>query len=180
MNWPEKPTCHESDPRFLNDEIIWRALETVLQRGIDGYPMDQPFRSCSYCGSIHPEDLLKVIEQGATLGGADWKYGWPHKFYIDRIPSGLPFGVDVKVGGESGWEVVDGKRVRFDKSIMGKTGQFTHAKWYNEHLYDLNTEEFAEAFKAVTDAILTHGHIAFTIDDGKLRYSAPSRGYQKV
>lgn len=40
------------------------------------------YRTCSYCGCIHPEDLIAYVKGGGTLGGSDWKYGWPHKFYL--------------------------------------------------------------------------------------------------
>lgn len=69
MDYPERPICHDNDTtaqRF--GETKWRER--------DGH------RHCSYCGSLHPEDLLNVLNAGASLGGADWKYGWPHKFYI--------------------------------------------------------------------------------------------------
>lgn len=40
-------------------------------------------RHCNYCGSIHPEDLYNLLVEGkVVLGGSDWKYGYPHKFYI--------------------------------------------------------------------------------------------------
>jgi hypothetical protein len=39
------------------------------------------FRRCSYCGSIHPDDL--AAETGWHAEWADQKYGWPHKFYVD-------------------------------------------------------------------------------------------------
>ena len=48
------------------------------------------FRRCSYCGSVHPEDL--AAEALWTAEWADQKYGWPHKFYvnvINRDPSRL-------------------------------------------------------------------------------------------
>lgn len=71
MQFPDKPTCHSPAGVFKVDEILWREPR-------DG----QAWRTCSYCGSVHPEDLLRLIEEGAKLGGADWKYGWPHKFYV--------------------------------------------------------------------------------------------------
>lgn len=37
-------------------------------------------RTCSYCGCVHPEDL--ITETGWHAEWADRKYGWPHKFYI--------------------------------------------------------------------------------------------------
>jgi len=60
-----------------------------------------PWRTCSWCGSIHPEDLLdrpepsmmKAIEVGGrhlvdvpNVEWADMKYGWPHKLYLDFGP----------------------------------------------------------------------------------------------
>ena len=72
MSYPERPTCHDGEQRFTGGQIIWRDS--------DGYA---PFRTCSYCGSVHPEDLMAlVLGNKATLGGSDWKYGWPHKFYL--------------------------------------------------------------------------------------------------
>lgn len=38
------------------------------------------FRRCSFCGSIHPDDLL--AEKGWRADWADLKYGFPHKFYV--------------------------------------------------------------------------------------------------
>ena len=45
------------------------------------------FRRCSYCGSIHPDDL--AAEPSWRASWADRKYGWPHKFYVD-IPNRDP------------------------------------------------------------------------------------------
>lgn len=42
------------------------------------------FRTCSFCGSIHPDDLAR--EDAWTPDWADRKYGWPHKFYT-AIPN---------------------------------------------------------------------------------------------
>ncbi len=41
----------------------------------------QHFRTCSFCGSIHPADLAAEAVWEAVW--ADRKYGWPHKFYAD-------------------------------------------------------------------------------------------------
>lgn len=49
-----------------------------------GNAAHQTFRSCAYCGSIHPADLaaeLRAHPNAGTLEMADRKYGWPHKFY---------------------------------------------------------------------------------------------------
>lgn len=43
---------------------------------------DDGLRHCEWCGSIHPEDLYNLlVENKIVLGGSDWKYGYPHKFY---------------------------------------------------------------------------------------------------
>lgn len=41
------------------------------------------FRRCSYCGSIHPDDL--VAEPSWRADWADRKYGYPHKFYVEIV-----------------------------------------------------------------------------------------------
>lgn len=81
--WPERPTCHDRDAvaaRSLSGEqVAWRKRNGI--------------RRCSYCGSVHPEELVKHILAGGAVGGSDWKYGWPHKFYLHRTTAG---GVDAK------------------------------------------------------------------------------------
>lgn len=78
--WPERPTCHDSDPHAAvsrYDPSEWHAPR-------DG----QSFRTCSYCGSIHPGDLMDLAGRNElSLDMADWKYGWPHKFYVKGIAS---------------------------------------------------------------------------------------------
>lgn len=72
--WPERPTCHDNDHRtqapFSYGKPEWRP---AASRG---------FRSCSFCGCIHPEDLIQAVKDGSKLEMADWKYGWPHKLYV--------------------------------------------------------------------------------------------------
>jgi hypothetical protein len=45
------------------------------------------YRTCSYCGSIHPADLAAETDWRAEW--ADRKYGWPHKFYV-AVPNRNP------------------------------------------------------------------------------------------
>lgn len=45
------------------------------------------YRTCSYCGSINPVDLME--EPNWTAQWADQKYGFPHKWYAD-IPNRTP------------------------------------------------------------------------------------------
>ena len=53
----------------------------------NGPSRGEHFRRCSYCGSIHPEDL--AAEKSWHAEWADRKYSWPHKFYVD-IPNRDP------------------------------------------------------------------------------------------
>ena len=91
MKFPEKPTCHVVNPVFkMTDAIVW--YEPATERKDLAHHAASHYRTCSYCGSIHPEDLLKILQEHPTaLTGADWKYGWPHKFYLNG-KLGLPFG----------------------------------------------------------------------------------------
>lgn len=76
--WPDKPTCHGDVTQgvFKISEPHWRPTSDTCR-----------YRTCSYCGSIHPADLITEIQSGNAMGGSDWKYGYPHKFYL-REPFG--------------------------------------------------------------------------------------------
>lgn len=116
------------------------------------------FRRCSYCGSIHPDDL--AAEERWSAQWADRKYGWPHKFYVDipnRQPSALsaisrtnyaPTGRERDHGwiatadlteehwailDRDGWTPPDGPDGHY--WLFG-TKPFHHAKFYTVHLRD--------------------------------------------
>jgi hypothetical protein len=173
MNWPEKPTCH------AGHEAEWRKRDGVLSTSFrhivswlqkDPQPYSYPFRTCSYCGSIHPEDLFGFLQQGAELFGADWKYGWPHKFYVERIPNPLA-GKTVQIGARS----YPGSTKT--EAIMGKAPPFTPAKWYNRHLLDQGYSE--DALAALLSALGKSG-ITFAVNEnGRISYRAPYAGYQR-
>lgn len=47
---------------------------------------------CGYCGSMSVDAVIKALKTPRTrFSGADWKYGWPHKFYIDAFPGFTKF-----------------------------------------------------------------------------------------
>jgi hypothetical protein len=71
LGWAERHTCHEGE-RMIHARGEWRP-----PRGGEEW-----WRTCDYCGSMHPEDLLAALERGARLELSDMKYGWPHKFYL--------------------------------------------------------------------------------------------------
>src|SRR6267154_1870567 len=140
MIFPEKPTCHNADWRtqgpFKVPEAHWRD-----PREHDGGPYKETFRTCYFCGSIHPEDLLKALQAGAIPRGSDWKYGWPHKFYIEGIPNPIA-GQPAEVSST----YKDGVRT----PTMGPAPAAVFAKWYNEHLQDEGFDD--DAWNALSKA----------------------------
>lgn len=190
LKWPERPICHDGhiNPIFKIEPITWRPASED--------PARQPFRTCSYCGSIHPEDLVKAIAAGAKLGGSDWKYGWPHKFYISEIPNPNAGKLVCRISGSGPLPLTDADRSRFvappggrvefgeDDSLHIKRwtaqvfepdGPTTHGKWYNDHLMDLSDEAFA----IVAPLLEQHAGIRFKRDAKGLGYAAPHAGYQR-
>lgn len=162
MQWPEHPTCHVVSPVFkIGHTVAWETRS------------DEHFRRCSYCGSMHPEDLIEALKQGGKLGGSDWKYGWPHKFYIE-VPNPAP---ERQVVWSASSYVDEATRERIETVQYGDQGPRIHAKWYNDHLRDEGYD--GEAFDALVAALAAHAGITFRIDDlGNLVYAAPYRGYQ--
>lgn len=67
-------TVHDGEGVFARSEnMAW-------QPGREG----APYRTCGYCGSLHPEDFATAdVARGGRVERADMKYGWPHKVYID-------------------------------------------------------------------------------------------------
>jgi len=187
IEWPERPTCHDKDwhaQRF--DLTTWRPPREAKQDD----PYVQPFRTCSYCGSMHPEDLLAALRAGAVLSLADMKYGWPHKFYVDNMPNpkagepvvsysycGRP---DEKMLAEGGWEQYDDG---FD-SVTGAPKKSwrkphpphpapanTHGKFYNVHLMDLPEP----AFNELAVLIEAKSPVRFWREAGKTMYGPARR-----
>lgn len=164
MSWPEKHTCHAAVSRFSKGE--WRAPSVDAV-----YGNSEPFRRCDYCGSMHPEDLVRLLADnpGMRLGGADWKYGWPHKFYVYGIPNLTP-GINAKVGGS--W------KNGVDTPIMGKSSETLQAKFYNEHLTDEGLTE-PERTQLILLLEQRGGILFYFNDQGALCYQAPHVGYQR-
>lgn len=149
------------------------------------------YRTCSWCGSINPEDL--AAEPNWTASWADRKYGWPHKFYVDvvnREPERL-FVVGMASRDprpeEEGWikwddldeeqrKVVDdwnGIVVRskataeeHPAAVMLATRQTHHAKFYSVHLADPNiTPE-------VRNTIEERSGLRFAFREGRVTWQA--------
>lgn len=201
MNWGDPIRCHRGESVFADSEfMVWRDADPEgarikhpdsyppLPDGVLGSPYGYPFRTCGYCGSIHPGDLYALLpadtfgtfrravddgERRVTLGGADWKYGWPHKFYVEGIPNPIA-GRLVVSSSTSRWDDAQQKSV----TTWGEphpAAPFTHAKFYNVHLLDLD----AEAFALMAPVLFRDTGIEFSLSEGKLAYRAPYRGYQR-
>ncbi len=188
-NWPDRPTCHDADYQAQAfGPTVWRDKGVKMHQSHDHI---QSFRSCSYCGSIHPEDLVSALAAGATMHGSDWKYGYPHKFYVDGIPNlnagnlvcrsnrTLPRGAAPTQDDQerfSDWRLVGvpGSQ-HWEGRNYEKDGDLTHGKFYSQHLADLDADTFA----IVAPLLLTHTGIRFTLDGGQLAWMAPSVNYQR-
>jgi hypothetical protein len=169
MIWPPKPTVHyKENSVFKLDamEPTWRPPRDDEESG-----QQATYRTCYYCGSIHPEDLVSAVTAGAKLGGADWKHGWPHKFYVEGLPN-LRAGQLVKQYVYTGGEKIHEPKYDHPASAT------LMAKWYNEHIMDAGYD--GEALHKLLEVLELYGGIQFNIDPVKgLGYRAPHRGYQR-
>lgn len=135
-----------------------------------GYGDREGFKCCGYCGSMDPIGLAELIEAGkATMSGSDWKYGWPHKFYVD-VANPHPDKQVVKCS--LSW-CENGERK--EKTEYGPQGPTLNFKFYSEHLGLLDDETFAKVSPIISSAC----GIAWERKEDKLYYRAPYVGYQK-
>jgi len=68
--------------KIVNDKVHGVEITGVPSRKYE-YIWRDDVQVCNYCGSISPEDaLIRLLNPDVDASGADWKYGWPHKFYI--------------------------------------------------------------------------------------------------
>lgn len=183
----ERPICHDKDWQAQRwAPHSWRPAGEKLHPTND---LPMAFRTCSYCGSIHPEDLLAALKAGATLHGADWKYGWPHKFYVEGIPNinqGQPTSRTSGCVALEDREKLEiryaGQDIRFEEEddrlhyrVMEPEGPVTHGKWYNLHFFDVDGPEFEELAALVAQ----HTGIVFEREGQDIKYKAPHQGYQR-
>jgi hypothetical protein len=52
---------------------------------LDDWYDREGYRVCSYCGSMHPDDLMEAVRNGSEIGPTDKSY----KFYVD-VPNKTP------------------------------------------------------------------------------------------
>lgn len=154
-----------------------------------------PWEHCQYCGSLRVSQVLEFMKQpGVKFSGADWKYGWPHKFTFE-VPNPTP---DVKeeVGSMSGPEV-DGthpddrwscfahgdnqcacpkepRTTGYWRRVKMGVRTHKHVKFYNDHLKEATPAEL-EAFNKLSGPMFG---ITFEIKEGKVWYRARNAGIQ--
>ena len=154
--------------------MLFGSCETATMEVYKNQP-DEPYvdgmKHCGYCGSLDPKELADAIEQGnAVMHGADWKYGWPHKFYVD-VPN-IVAGNIVKLGGRY---YTNDKGERVEEPFMEPAPAKCHCKFYSQHLALLDEETFDKVAPIISAAC----GIEFTRRNGKLYYKAPYHNYQK-
>jgi hypothetical protein len=143
---------------------LYRSCEAAVK---DGYGDREGFKCCDYCGSMEPVELAELIEAGkATMGGSDWKYGWPHKFYVDVV-NPHPEKQVVKSVSSVGTDK--------QETEYGPQGPTLYFKFYSNHLGLLDDETFAKVAPIISEAC----GITWEKNEGKLYYKAPYVGYQK-
>jgi hypothetical protein len=150
-------------------KMLFGSCENSVKQGYE--VRKDGFKHCGYCGSMDPVELAELIEKGeATLHGSDWKYGYPHKFYVD-IPNPNA-GQIVQIGSKCYYQ---GDKY-IDEPIMGPDSEYLHLKFYTEHLRLIDDASFEKVAPIISKAC----GITFIRDDiGLLKYSAPYAGYQK-
>lgn len=182
LRWPKRPTCHDGGhaDRFPGS-AEWRPEDPQGERSKDPGPYGSsygyPFKTCGYCGSMSAEDLYRFMTDGVTpvrLDMADWKYGWPHKFYIEGIPNPK---AGQQVGGSSTYRTDEsGKQVVEHHARVGSPTTF--AKFYTEHLADLLSVDDGDAtFAAVCQELLKRTGVAFTATEERRLRWAMHRGH---
>lgn len=137
---------------------------------------------CSFCGSMTPAELAGAIKAGAEVHWSDFKYGWPHKIYVDGVPNpfaGMPAVRSITYCGRPPQEEIDaGKWERYQDGYDSRTGEpkfsyrivgearpepaTTHGKFYTEHLQDATLEERVVIERAMG--------ISFTFEGGQVSW----------
>lgn len=141
-----------------------------------GGPYSHDYRQCSYCGSMHPEDLFAAISDGAELGPTDKNY----KVYV-TVPNSI-VGQIVECGSHSGpvfardgrpshwWQrftaptnlppkggftLAERLRGRFKRVLYDAAPATIHAKFYFQHL---DEDQMAMFIKLLNDGALNVGY----------------------
>lgn len=138
--WAGLPMPPEVQARGIISAALWREPNPRSNVG-EGFPDDRGYRSCGYCGSIHPDDLLGYIERGEVGRAemADRKYGYPHKVYVDVANP-----LSGQLVSRSSSSEPDGKGGYTETyGDPRPDGPYTPAKFYTRHLIGLDDERLS-------------------------------------
>jgi hypothetical protein len=176
MLWSDKIACHSGEPRFPDStEDTWRPPEDTVDNA--GYPRITQWRTCSYCGSIHPGDLFALTQRLKFLDHttiesilskdvasaraypsmelADMKYGQPHKIYVNTREVLHPE-KDFRYGTDR------------DGTLLMRKGYSPWIKFYITHLHDEGIDD--EAFSMLTGELLRCTGVNLTRDEGGIKW----------
>lgn len=134
--WSDVITCHGSPSP-------WEQAPAAIAK------------KCRYCGSVSPEDVVRF--EGNGIESADWKYGWPHKFYLGAPTDGQSVGAAISFGkfysehltdvGLSDDAFVEVARVLWRKSGVLFVREGSRLTWYNSKIkYDAIAAEYPATF----------------------------------
>lgn len=146
-------------------------------------------RSCGYCGSMHPSDVVAAIQAGAVGSFADMKYGWPHKAYFSKIPNPHVGMLESRMSqSHPQQEDIDsGAMIRVPTGRFSETdgsptytwvekgkpaSALTNGKFYSVHLQDATPEE--------KDIIERHLGVRFTFNGSTVRFDPIKFGEENV
>lgn len=130
---PRPSLVHRADGGFMSNpdgSYDWSRPRSPAEDTSKTMRTAREFWGCGYCGSMHPSELAWVLENGAHVHWADFKYGWPHKVYVDNAPNRYAGQLEIRQWGPG------------DKAGPEVPARSTaHAKFYTLHLQEATPEE---------------------------------------
>lgn len=172
--------------RFQEDgSYAWHAPKSPEEDDCrSGMRSAREWWTCGYCGSMHPQELAAALRAGATVHWADFKYGWPHKAYVERAPNRYMGHGEIRSGvtycsSPPQGEIDAGKWERYQNGFSQTTGEptfsyrtplpvptlageFARGKFYTLHLQ--------EATESDRDVIGRAMGLHFTFDGDSVRW----------
>lgn len=170
----DMPSAPIEDP-LLSAPPCPRQAEATMQTQLDHattWRLERGLRTCSYCGSMHPDEFMAAVEAGARVTPTDKNY----KVYID-VPESEPDQMTVTTS--ISWvptadEIARGVYQKFTRDLVRRHGlpeRYTdrwgrmtprgdnrHMKHYFQHLSDEQRTRFVELMNAGTMTIAMPGH----------------------
>lgn len=155
----EQQTCG----RRMTDGGPWERAEGLDRWEASGHGLNgqqEAGHSCSFCGSLHPADFLRLVSEGWIVGATDKTY----KAYLAR-----PYSAEEVASRRAQWEVTDPtvRAVREIGERDGKTAEqiaadvdkvaevalspslgATIAKFYFQHLDEAQRAEFIDLYNS--------------------------------